>query len=98
MLFRSYLSYLHFYFANLLKQHVRPETVVIGSSFSPFQGMKNKLLAVEPEKSSLFAIGAMCIEDGMMDMIGLGRQSLADPFTPLKLKEGREEEIRYCTQ
>ncbi len=93
-----YLSYLHFYFANLLKQHVRPETVVIGSSFSPFQGMKNKLLAVEPEKSSLFAIGAMCIEDGMMDMIGLGRQSLADPFTPLKLKEGREEEIRYCTQ
>ena len=60
--------------------------------------MKNKLLAVEPEKSSLFAIGAMCIEDGMMDMIGLGRQSLADPFTPLKLKEGREEEIRYCTQ
>lgn len=93
-----YLSYLHFYFANLLKQHVKPETVVIGSSFSPFRGKKNKLLAVEPEKSSMFAVGARCIEDGMMDMIGLGRQSFADPFTPRKLEEDREDEIKYCTQ
>lgn len=93
-----YLSYLHFYFANLLKRHVKPETVVIGSSFSPFRGKKNKLLAVDPEKSSMFAVGARCIEDGMMDMIGLGRQSFADPFTPLKLEEGHEEEIKYCTQ
>lgn len=93
-----YLAYLHLYFANLLKQQVKPETVVIGSSFSPFRGKKNKLLAVDPEKSSLFAVGARCIEDGMMDMIGLGRQSFADPFTPLKLAEGREEEVKYCTQ
>lgn len=93
-----YLSYLHFYFANMVKRAVKPETVVIGSSFSPFRGKKNKLLAIEPEKSSLFAMGARCIEDGMMDMIGLGRQSFADPFTPLKLEQGREEEIKYCTQ
>lgn len=93
-----YLSYLHFYFANILKQNVKPETVVIGSSFSPFRGKKNKLLAVEPEKSSMFAMGARCIEDGMMDMIGLGRQSFSDPLTPIKLEEGREDEIKYCTQ
>ncbi len=93
-----YLSYLHFYFANVLKQNLKPETVVIGSSFSPFRGGKNKLLAVEPEKSSMFAMGARCIEDGMMDMIGLGRQSFADPLTPLKLREGREDEIKYCNQ
>lgn len=93
-----YLSYLHFWFANLLKQNVKPETVVIGSSFSPFRGLKNKLLAVEPEKSSLFAVGARCIEDGMMDMIGLGRQSFSDPLTPVKLAEGREDEVKYCNQ
>lgn len=93
-----YLSYLHFYFANILKQNVKPETVIIGSHFSSFRGKKNKLLAVEPEKSSMFAMGARCIQDGMMDMIGLGRQSFSDPLTPLKLKEGREDEIKYCTQ
>ena len=66
-----YLSYLHFYFSNLMKRALKPET---------------------------FAMGARCIEDGMMDMIGLGRQSFADPLTPRKLMEGREDEIRYCTQ
>ncbi len=93
-----YLSYLHFYFANLMKKALKPETVVIGSHFSSFRGKKNKLLCVEPEKASMFAMGARCIEDGMMDMIGLGRQSFADPFTPRKLMEDREDEIHYCTQ
>lgn len=93
-----YLSYLHMYFAKLMKDSLKPETVVVGSHFSSFRGAQNKLLSIAPEKSSMFAMGARCIEDGMMDMIGLGRQSFSDPFTPLKLKEGREDEIKYCTQ
>lgn len=93
-----YLSYLHMYFSNLLKKNLKPETVVIGSHFSSFRGKKNKLLCVEPEKSSIFAMGSRCIEDGMMDMIGLGRQSFSDPYTPRKLMEDREDEIHYCTQ
>lgn len=93
-----YFSYLHIYFADLMRKALKPETVVIGSHFSSFRGGKNKLLSIEPETSSLFAMGARCIEDGMMDMVGLGRQSFADPLTPLKLIEGREDEIKYCTQ
>lgn len=93
-----YLAYLHFYFARKMKEVLKKETVVIGSSFSPLRGNKNKLLFVEPGRSSIFAMGARCIEDGIMDMIGLGRQSLTDPLTPLKLEEGRESEIKYCTQ
>jgi len=93
-----YFSYLHTFFANELKKNVKPETVIIGSHFSPFRdGKHNGLLAIEPEKSSLFQYGARCINDGIMDMIGLGRQSYADPYTPLKLMEGREDEIKYCT-
>jgi hypothetical protein len=30
-------------------------------------------------------------------MIGLGRQSLADPLLPRKLREGRQEDINFCT-
>jgi 2,4-dienoyl-CoA reductase-like NADH-dependent reductase (Old Yellow Enzyme family) len=93
-----YLSYLHMYFSKLMKDHLKPETVVVGSHFSSFRGKKNKLLSIEPEKSSMFAMGARCIEDGLMDMIGLGRQSFADPLTPLKLEEGREEEVDFCSQ
>jgi len=30
-------------------------------------------------------------------MIALGRQSLADPLLPKKFREGREDEINFCT-
>ena len=69
---------------------------MIGSNFSLYRDGKSKLCAVSPEKSSLLSFGAQCIDTGAMDMIGLGRQSLADPLLPLKLEEGRENEIKYC--
>ncbi|MGB3989838.1 MAG: hypothetical protein WBL32_04805, partial [Acetivibrionales bacterium] len=64
---------------------------------SLFRDGKNRLLAVTPEESSLLAFGASNIEKGYVDMIALGRQSFADPLLPLKLREGREDEINYCT-
>lgn len=36
------------------------------------------------------------IAEGRIDMIGLGRQLLADPETPNKAREGRFEDIRPC--
>ncbi len=36
------------------------------------------------------------IERGVMDMIGAARPSIADPFLPNKIKEGRQEDIREC--
>jgi 2,4-dienoyl-CoA reductase-like NADH-dependent reductase (Old Yellow Enzyme family) len=92
-----YFAYLHQYFAKELKKNLKKETVLIGSNFSIFRNGKNKLCAVEPEKSSLLNYGAQCIESGAMDMIGLGRQSYADPYMPKKLYDGKEEEIKYCT-
>ncbi len=92
-----YIAYLHQYFAKEFKKNLRPETVVIGSDFSVFRDGKNGLNAVTPEQSSMFNYGAQCIERGVVDMIGLGRQSFADPFLPQKLREGKENEIHYCT-
>lgn len=37
------------------------------------------------------------IESGVADMIALGKQSIADPFFPTKVKAGRMEDINYCT-
>jgi dimethylamine/trimethylamine dehydrogenase len=36
------------------------------------------------------------IKRGVMDMIGAARPSIADPFLPQKIKEGRIEDIREC--
>ena len=36
------------------------------------------------------------IQRGVMDMIGAARPSIADPFLPSKIKEGRLEDIREC--
>ena len=92
-----YFAYLHQYWSKEFRKALKPETVVIGSNFSPFRNGKNGLCGVEPEDSSLFAYGAQCIERGVTDMIALGRQSFADPFLPQKLREGRENEIKWCT-
>jgi len=36
------------------------------------------------------------IKRGVMDLIGAARPSIADPFLPTKIKEGRVEDIREC--
>ena len=36
------------------------------------------------------------IRRGVMDMIGAARPSIADPFLPKKIEEGRVDEIREC--
>lgn len=92
-----YFAYLHQSFAKTFRDNLKPETVVIGSNFSVFRNGKNHLCAVTEEESSLLHFGAACIEDGVTDMIGLGRQSFAYPLLPKKLREGREADIKYCT-
>jgi len=92
-----YFAYLHQYFAKVLKENLQPKTVVIGSNYSVFGKGKSKLQAVSSEDSALLAYGAQNITKGFVDMIGIGRQSLADPLLPLKLREGREKDINYCT-
>jgi 2,4-dienoyl-CoA reductase-like NADH-dependent reductase (Old Yellow Enzyme family) len=92
-----YFAYLHQYFAKVFRDNLKPETVVIGSNYSTFGKGKNKLQAVSPEDSSLLSYGAQNVARGYVDMVALGRQSFADPLLALKLREGREEEINYCT-
>lgn len=93
-----YYAYLHPTFSKAFRDALKPETVVIGSNYSVFgNGVRKGLSAVDPEKMSLIAFGAKNIRDGVTDMIGLGRQSLADPLLPLKVEENRLGEIQYCT-
>jgi len=42
------------------------------------------------------AIAEKILTEGKADLIALGRQLLADPFWPKKVKEGREDEVVLC--
>ena len=39
---------------------------------------------------------ARMVRDGVMDFIGAARPSIADPFLPVKIEEGRYDDIREC--
>ena len=36
------------------------------------------------------------IRRGVLDLIGAARPSIADPFLPRKIDEGRDDDIREC--
>ena len=90
-------AYLHIIFQKAVKDVLKPETVVIGFAYSIFRNGKNNFRAVEPEKSSLIYWGNKNIRDGIVDMIAIGRQSLADSLLPIKLETGKLDEINWCT-
>lgn len=91
-------AYLDFFFQHEIKKIVKPTTVVIGSGYSVFRDGKNSFQAVKkPEQSSLTYWAEKNIREGVVDMVAIGRQSIADPELPAKLQEGRENEINWCT-
>jgi len=90
-------GYLHFGFQKAINETVKPETVVIGSAYSVFRNGQNNFLAVKREESSLEYWGNKNINDGVVDMIAIGRQSLADPYLPIKLEQGKSDEVNWCT-
>jgi dimethylamine/trimethylamine dehydrogenase len=36
------------------------------------------------------------VKDGILDLVGAARPSIADPFLPNKIKQGRLADIREC--
>lgn len=91
-----YFAYLHPTWAKEFKKVVK-KAVIAGSNYSVFRNGKNGILGAAPEVNSMFHWGDKFIREDKVDMIALGRQSLADPLLPLKLREGREKEIKWCT-
>ncbi|MDR2020456.1 MAG: hypothetical protein LBQ14_06805 [Treponema sp.] len=91
-------GYFHHYFQKVCRDNLKKETVVIGSAYSIYRnGKGTKFQAVAPEKNSVRFWGNKNIQDKVVDMICLGRQSFADPYLPKKMLEGKENEIKWCT-
>jgi 2,4-dienoyl-CoA reductase-like NADH-dependent reductase (Old Yellow Enzyme family) len=70
---------------------------VIGSGYTYLREGKNKLPEPNQEKKSFLYWAEKNIRDGNADMVGVGRQSLADPLFAKKMLAGESKAINYCT-
>ncbi|MHA1683665.1 MAG: oxidoreductase [Promethearchaeota archaeon] len=78
--------YNHFRLTKEIKDHLVGEgrdMIVIGSAYT----MLGRELVTYANKN---------IEDGTVDLVGLGRQNLADPLYPVKMMRGQHDSVNYC--
>ena len=90
-------GYLHFTFQKVIRDALKPETVVIGSAYSIYSDGRIKFHATEEGQNTFEYWANKNINDGYVDMVALGRQSLADSEIPIKLETGRADEINWCS-
>jgi 2,4-dienoyl-CoA reductase-like NADH-dependent reductase (Old Yellow Enzyme family) len=87
--------YRHFGWAKAVKKLVK--IPVIGSGYSYLRDGKNDLKEPDPSKKSFLYWAEKNLEDGHVDLVGIGRQSLADPLFAKKIFSGNIDQINFCT-
>lgn len=86
--------YRHFGWAQAMKKQVR--VPIIGSGYTYLRDGKNDLKEPDPGKKSFLYWAEKNLKEGICDMVGIGRQSLADPLFARKILEGKSAEVNYC--
>ena len=87
--------YRHFGWAKAVKHLVK--IPVIGSGYSYLRDGKNDLKEPDPSKKSFLYYAEKNLKDGYVDLIGIGRQSLADPLFAKKMLSGDVDKVNFCT-
>ena len=87
--------YRHFTWTKQIKQEV--SIPVIGSGYSYPRDGKNDLTGDTPEKKSLLRFAVQNVEEGAVDLIGLGRQAFADPLFVDKVRKNQVDRVNWCT-
>lgn len=86
--------YRHFGWAKAVKNAVK--IPVIGSGYSYLRDGKNDLREPDPSKKTIIYWAEKNLKDGHVDLVGIGRQSLADPQFAKKLLAGEIDSINFC--
>jgi 2,4-dienoyl-CoA reductase-like NADH-dependent reductase (Old Yellow Enzyme family) len=87
--------YRHFGWAKAVKKLVK--IPVIGSGYSYLRDGKNDLKNPDPSKKSFLYWAEKNLKNGCVDLVGMGRQSLADPLFAKKILSGEVSKINFCT-
>jgi 2,4-dienoyl-CoA reductase-like NADH-dependent reductase (Old Yellow Enzyme family) len=84
----------HFGWAKAVKKLIK--IPVIGSGYSYLRDGKNDLKEPDPSKKSFLYWAEKNLKDGNVDLVGIGRQSLADPLFPKKILSGNINQVHFC--
>ena len=87
--------YRHFGWAKAVKKLIK--IPVIGSAYSYLRDGKNDLKEPDPLKKSFLYWAEKNLQDGNVDLVGIGRQSLADPLFAKKILSGDGDKVNFCT-
>ena len=87
--------YRHFGWAKAVKHLVK--IPVIGSAYSYLRDGKNGLKEPDPSRKSFLYYAEKNLKDGHVDLVGIGRQSLADPLFARKILSGDLDKVNFCT-
>ncbi len=87
--------FVHFRLTRMIKQAVN--LPVMGAGYSYLGKGNNKLVGEDPLKKSFTYWAEKNLNENSTDMVGVGRQSFADPHFARKILEGRVDDINYCT-
>jgi 2,4-dienoyl-CoA reductase-like NADH-dependent reductase (Old Yellow Enzyme family) len=86
--------YRHFGWAQAMKKRAR--VPIIGSGYTYLRDGKNDLKEPDPGKKNFLYWAEKNMKQGLCDMVGIGRQSLADPLFAKKILGGKSGEVNYC--
>jgi 2,4-dienoyl-CoA reductase-like NADH-dependent reductase (Old Yellow Enzyme family) len=70
---------------------------VIGSGYSYLRDGRNNLKEPDPSKKSFTYWAEKNLKDNLVDLVGLGRQSYADPLFARKVLRGEGDSVDFCT-
>ena len=86
--------YRHFGWTEMVKGLV--EIPVIGSGYSYLRDGKNDLKEPDPSRKSFLYLAEKNLGDGNVDLVGIGRQSFADPLFARKILSGENDRVNFC--
>jgi len=84
----------HFSWTRAVKQSV--SIPVIGSGYSRLKDGDAALHVGDKSQATLLYWAEKNIRDGHTDMVGVGRQAIADPEFARKILEGHASEVKWC--
>ena len=86
--------FVHFRLTRAIKEAVG--IPVMGAGYSYLREGKNRLPGKDRGAKSFLYWAEKNLREGAADMVGIGRQALADPHFARKILEGQGDEIQYC--
>lgn len=85
----------HFGWTRTIKQSI--DIPVIGAGYSYLRDGRNKLPGEDPAKKSFVYWAEKNLKEKKVDLVGIARQAIADPFLPKKILNGDLDSVNWCT-